>query len=101
MELGNLLRKQRVERNLTLEELASKTGISVGYLSRLENGIRVNPSMKIIQKIDKALRSSNSKGEIVIPINIINLNVVLEERVLNKEERLYLQKCIYEILSKK
>ncbi len=101
MELGNLLRKQRIERNLTLEELANKTGVSVGYLSRLENGIRVNPSVKIIQKIDKELKNSNSKSEIVIPINIINLNVILEESVLNKEERIYLQKCIYDILSKK
>lgn len=101
MEFGSLLKRKRIERNLTLEELANKTGVSVAYLSRLENGIRVNPSIKIIQKIDKALKSSNSKSEIVIPINIINLNVILEKRVLNKEERLYLQKCIDEILSQK
>ncbi|MDU7150095.1 MAG: helix-turn-helix transcriptional regulator [Clostridium sp.] len=101
MEFGSLLKRKRIERNLTLEELANKTGVSVAYLSRLENGIRVNPSMKIMQKIDKALKSSNSKSEIVIPINIINLNVILEKRVLNKEERLHLQKCIDEILSQK
>lgn len=101
MEFGSLLKRKRIERNLTLEELANKTGVSAAYLSRLENGIRVNPSMKIIQKIDEALKSSNSKSEIVIPINIINLNVILEKRILNKEERLYLQRCIDEILSQK
>lgn len=101
MNFGNLLREQRIKSNLTLEELANKTGISVSYLSRLENGIRVNPSIKIIQKIYKVLRVSNINSKINIPINIIDFDVMIADRLLSKEEKLNLQKCINKMLLQK
>jgi transcriptional regulator with XRE-family HTH domain len=36
-ELGNTIRRLRVERNMTLAELSDKTGIQMATLSRMEN----------------------------------------------------------------
>ena len=51
---GNHLRQCRQEKNMTLRELSEKTGISVGFLSKIEKGIG-NPSAGNIQKICYAL----------------------------------------------
>lgn len=51
----NKLKKIRLEKGLTLQELANKTQISAGYLCHLENGTRVNPSIDVMEKISKAL----------------------------------------------
>ena len=54
----NKLRYHRKKQKLTLKELSEKTGISVGYLSHIENGSRTNPSMKTMYKITQALQVS-------------------------------------------
>lgn len=53
--VDNKLRYYRKKQKLTLKELSEKTGISVGYLSHLENGSRSNPSMKTMYKISQAV----------------------------------------------
>ncbi len=52
------LKKYRMEKKLKLEELSELTGVSVGYLSHLENGTRNNPSVEIMDKISFALEKS-------------------------------------------
>ena len=54
----NKLRYYRKKQKFTLKELSEKTGISVGYLSHIENGSRTNPSMKTMYKISQALQAS-------------------------------------------
>lgn len=56
--MNNNMRKIRTEKGLTLEYISYKTNISVGYLCHLERGSRNNPSMKIMDKIAKALEKS-------------------------------------------
>lgn len=51
------LKYYRKKQKLTLKELSEKTGISVGYLSHLENGSRSNPSMKTMYKISQAINT--------------------------------------------
>lgn len=48
----------RKQKKITLAEISKKTGISVGYLSHLENGTRNNPSIEIMNKIANALELS-------------------------------------------
>ncbi|MBQ9298199.1 MAG: helix-turn-helix transcriptional regulator [Clostridia bacterium] len=55
---NNKMKKIRKEKGITLEKLASKTGISVGYLSHLERGTRENPTIIIMDKIAFALEKS-------------------------------------------
>ncbi|MFR8116929.1 MAG: helix-turn-helix domain-containing protein [Clostridia bacterium] len=54
----NKMRKIRMEKGMTLKEVAEKTGISVGYLCHLEIGTRKNPSTEIMDKIAIALNRS-------------------------------------------
>lgn len=56
--VASKLKYYRKKQKLTLKELSEKTGISVGYLSHLENGSRSNPSMKTMYKISQAVNTS-------------------------------------------
>lgn len=52
---GSNIKKKRTGLNMTLSELANRCGISIGYLSDIENGIKRNPSLEILHRISKAL----------------------------------------------
>ena len=51
----NRIREIREEQRITQIELASRSGLSVGYLSHLENGSRSNPSYQTMTRIAKTL----------------------------------------------
>ena len=57
----NKIRKYRKEKGMLLRELACKSGISIGYLSHLEKGSRVNPSTEIMESIAVVLNKSVSE----------------------------------------
>lgn len=52
--LGSYLKGWRQSRGLKLKDLAARTGLSIGFLSKIENGT-ANPSVDNIQKICYAL----------------------------------------------
>ena len=54
----NNVKKIRKERGMRLIDVAKKCGISVGYLSHLENGSRANPSREVMENISLALNKS-------------------------------------------
>lgn len=56
----NRIREWRDKRELTLEELSERTGISTSYLSRMESGAR-NVSIKNLEKMAAALEISPSE----------------------------------------
>lgn len=55
--LGEQIRVLRLERELTLEEVAGRSGVSLGSLSQLERGLG-NPSFATLVRISHALRVS-------------------------------------------
>ena len=57
-DIGARLRELRELRELrqhTLHDLSERSGYSVGYLSRLENGSRDNPTIAFVWDISQAL----------------------------------------------
>ena len=52
--LGELIRQQRVAIPLTLQELATRSGVSPSYLGRIERGERF-PSARILRRIAEPL----------------------------------------------
>ena len=54
----NRIKEYRIEKGLTLRELADKCGISTGYLSHLEKGSRDNPSKEVMENISVVLNKS-------------------------------------------
>ena len=55
--LGDYLREQRGQAQLSLRQLAEQTGVSNPYLSQIERGVR-RPSADVLNQIAKALRIS-------------------------------------------
>lgn len=51
----NNLKKIRQEKNMTIRDLAEKSGVSIGYICHLERGTRKNPTIEVIEKLAKAL----------------------------------------------
>lgn len=51
----NNIKYFRMEKKLTLTELAKLCNMSLGYLSNLESGARSNPSYKTMKKISDVL----------------------------------------------
>lgn len=56
--LGNRIKGVRKSKNMSIYELASKSGLSDSYLGRLENGKRKDPSISTVIKIATALEIS-------------------------------------------
>ena len=54
----NKLKIIRKEKEMTLQELALKAGVSSGYLCHLEKGSRTHPSVEVMEKIAKALNKT-------------------------------------------
>ncbi|ODT20226.1 MAG: transcriptional regulator [Kaistia sp. SCN 65-12] len=54
-QLGPLIKRQRKDRNLTLEQLASISGVSKSMLSQVERG-QANPTFAVVWSLTKALR---------------------------------------------
>ncbi|MCS0638780.1 helix-turn-helix domain-containing protein [Streptomyces sp. LP05-1] len=55
--LGDYLREQRRNAQLSLRQLAEAAGVSNPYLSQIERGLR-KPSAEVLQQVAKALRIS-------------------------------------------
>jgi transcriptional regulator with XRE-family HTH domain len=55
--LGDYIREQRSDNNVSLRQLAKLAGVSNPYLSQIERGLR-KPSAEILQQIAKGLRIS-------------------------------------------
>ncbi|MBA2807214.1 helix-turn-helix transcriptional regulator [Streptomyces sp. KM273126] len=55
--LGEYLREQRRNAQLSLRQLAAAAGVSNPYLSQIERGLR-KPSAEVLQQVAKALRIS-------------------------------------------
>lgn len=57
-ETFRLLKHERQSQGVTLQELETRTGISRGALSRLENDPTPNPTVRTLQRIASALGKS-------------------------------------------
>ena len=56
-KFGAKIKSLRLQKNMSQEELSSKTGLHRTYISDIERGVR-NVSLKNIEKIAKALSVS-------------------------------------------
>ena len=54
LEISQVVRKLRIQQNLTVEQLAKKSGFSKGFISQVEN-FRITPSLKALNAISAAL----------------------------------------------
>lgn len=64
----NQIKKFREKKNLSIHELARRTGLTASYISNLEKGKRDNPSKDTMEKIAEAL------GKTVVEIFYPNIS---------------------------
>lgn len=60
IDIGQRIRQLRVKNSLTLEELASRTELTKGFLSQLENNL-TSPSLQTLEDIAEALGTNLSR----------------------------------------
>jgi transcriptional regulator with XRE-family HTH domain len=60
MEIGRKIKALRIQQQMTLEQLAQKSGLSTGVLSQVERNLST-PRVTTLQKISKALNISLPK----------------------------------------
>lgn len=63
MKFGEYINNKRLEKGMSLRELAGKIGISPSYLSDIEKGRRNAPNNEKIEKISEILFSSKDEIE--------------------------------------
>jgi len=56
--VANALRFHREQKGLTVNELARRSGVSSGYISRIENGLRRNISIPVLMLLSEALNTN-------------------------------------------
>jgi len=76
-QFGEIIRKRREELGLTLREVAEATGLTTGYLSALETGLKPPPSPSAVKAIAKALGLNTSSLS----------QVAIEEKLLYKRKK--------------
>ncbi len=89
-DLGNRIRKRRKELNLTQEDLAELSDLSVNFLSQLE---RTNNQNISIQKLDSIAQALNTTIEELISTSSNNNN----DPVGKENDRYFLNKLITEL----
>ena len=86
-ELGHRISAYRKKNNMTLKQLSNASGISAGFLSKIENGL-CNPSISVVQKICLSLQISiNELAAVKKPDELMSTIHRNESYVLRKEER--------------
>jgi transcriptional regulator with XRE-family HTH domain len=59
--LATQLRGLREAKGMSQTELAEKVGVTQAYIASLENGARNNPSLNIVRKLAKVLKTDVAK----------------------------------------
>ena len=75
-----VIKKIRIEKNITLYGLSKRTGISRTYLRSLENNKKSNPTMKTLSAIANVL-NVNIKDLFYSEIEIDNLRKEMNKRI--------------------
>ncbi|MBU9722454.1 MULTISPECIES: helix-turn-helix domain-containing protein [Bacillaceae] len=55
MTIGDMIRRRRKEKGISLSELSRMTGVSKSYLSYIERGMKQNPSIDVVKRIFHSL----------------------------------------------
>ncbi|WP_018660544.1 helix-turn-helix domain-containing protein [Heyndrickxia acidiproducens] len=53
--IGDRIKSYRLQKELSLSELAEKAGVAKSYLSSIERNIQSNPSIQFLEKISQVL----------------------------------------------
>ncbi|MFK8115217.1 MAG: helix-turn-helix domain-containing protein [Rubripirellula sp.] len=100
VELAQRIRRMRLERKLTLEEVASRSGLTRSWLSKVEN-FRITPSLPALGQIAAALGVTTAKLVEGLDEKPTLVTVRKNERVIVEREKSKSNATVYESLAHK
>ncbi len=56
--IGQRIQKYRMQRKMSLSELAERAGVAKSYLSSIERNLQSNPSVQFLEKVSSVLNVS-------------------------------------------
>ncbi|MFD3447456.1 helix-turn-helix domain-containing protein [Microbacteriaceae bacterium 4G12] len=74
--IGERIKRLRLQRGISLTELAEKAGVAKSYISSIERNLQKNPSIQFLEKISLVLH---------VPIDSLSQDNPLEEKQLDSE----------------
>lgn len=99
--LGEIFKQYRVKNKLTQEAIAEQLGISVKYISRIENGTGGVKVETLVNYMNILSISPNVLFEKLITNKNIKPHLELSKKVQNlSEDKLYLISAIIDLLNK-
>ena len=84
INIGRQLKLARQKRDLTLQQVAKRTGVSAGLISKIEN-LRTTPSLPVLLKIMQTL--SIDLSELDLSSSVTGDYIVIKNGTGTKEER--------------
>ncbi|MBU2904628.1 MULTISPECIES: helix-turn-helix domain-containing protein [Arenibacter] len=84
INIGRQLKLARQKRDLTLQQVAKRTGVSAGLISKIEN-LRTTPSLPVLLKIMQTL--SIDLSELDLSSNVTGDYIVIKNGTGTKEDR--------------
>ncbi|MDD6848321.1 MAG: helix-turn-helix transcriptional regulator [Oscillospiraceae bacterium] len=64
-DIGIFIQQKRIEKQISLRSFSRQIEISAEYLSKIENGLRPAPNVKVLEKISTQLLLSPQETEIL------------------------------------
>lgn len=56
--VGTRIKNLRIENGYSISELAKRAGVSKSYLSQIERGLQINPSLQLLSKVADPLNTT-------------------------------------------
>lgn len=80
---GDILRKLRIERELTLREVAEELGTNISMLGKIEKNHR-RPNKSLLRKISKLFNISDKELKISLHSDLIVYDVMKEKEIAHE-----------------
>ncbi|WP_051556568.1 helix-turn-helix domain-containing protein [Alkalihalobacterium bogoriense] len=84
---GKLLKKLRLEKGYSLQQLAELSNVTPSYINRLERGLRKRPSIPLMMQLAEALK---------VDISVLIRTEVKKECGITLEELFFTNEIIYQ-----
>lgn len=111
MDFGKKIKALRIEKGLSLPDLATRAKVSKGFLYQLENGEQENPSLDTLNKLATALevtladllekKSVMAKRFVPDALDPNLADFIVERRKANKPIHDYILEALYVIQERK
>ncbi|ENQ3104906.1 Anti-repressor SinI [Bacillus sp. 491mf] len=74
--IGERIKRLRLQRGISLTELAEKAGVAKSYISSIERNLQKNPSIQFLEKISSVLH---------VPVDVLLHDEPTEEHAMDSE----------------